>query len=174
MIVCVLEAVVTSGVDEVLVVVGHDPDPVQEALAAYAVSFVTNAAYRNGMSTSIHAGVKAASSEAIGYMICLSDLPFITSDEYRALVLAFRTAYRQDERAIVTPSFAGQRGNPVLLSAAYRPVILAQQGVVGCRSIVKAHPDHVTVCEMPSDHILRDVDTPDVYRSITTLRDPNN
>ena len=162
----VVESVSHNGAGEVVVVLGHQGERIRAALGGLDVVFAENPHYADGMSTSIHAGVGAAALAADAYMICLSDLPLIEPDEYRRLIDAFGEAYREDDRAIVLPVFEGQRGNPVVLSAAYAPAILAHQGVVGCRSIVRDHPDHVTRVEMETDHVLHDVDTPGEYGAL--------
>ncbi len=157
----VVDAAVGSTVDECVVVIGHEGEAVKAALEGLQVSFVENPNYREGMSTSIHAGVGAAQEGTAGYMICLSDMPAIEVDEYNLLLDAFRRQVARDPAAIVVPRYRDQRGNPVLISAHFKSEILALQGGVGCRSIVKSNPEHVHFQEMPSDHVLVDVDTPE-------------
>ena len=163
----VVEAVVGSTASECIVVVGHEAEQVEAVLDGLPVTFRQNPKYPDGMSTSIHAGVTEASEHASGYMICLSDMPFIQSDEYATLITAFDEAFHQDPSAIIVPSYEGQRGNPVVISASFKEAILANQGAVGCRSIVKQHPDHVTWYGMPADHVTRDIDTPTAYQAIS-------
>lgn len=166
MIARVVESVIAAKIQEVVVVVGHEAAQIEMALSSFSVKMVHNPSYQQGMSTSIHAGVQAAFASADGYMICLSDQPFIEPGEYSLLAEAFRAAYVRDEKAIVVPWHGSRRGNPVVLSSAYKTAIMAHQGLIGCRSIVQDHPDHVTVFEMPTDHILRDIDTPESYRQL--------
>ncbi len=164
----VVDMVVDSHVDECIVVVGHEGASVQAALEGLEVSFVENPSYREGMSTSIHAGIIAAGEEAAGYMMCLSDMPAIEKGEYDQLLSAFRKKLLSDPAAIVVPRYNEQRGNPVLISAHFKSEILAHQGVMGCRSIVEKNPDHVYFHAMQTDHVLLDLDTPEalaVYRS---------
>ena len=160
-IVCTVQA---SNVDEVIVVVGHEAERVQAALAGCGVYIVQNDHYREGMTTSIHAGVFAAAAETEGFMICLSDLPLIEPEELNLLIGAFKQALAEDSAAIAVPVYEGQRGNPVLFAAQYRSDILNHKGLMGCKGIVKQNPNHVVRVEMPTDHILHDIDTKDDYR----------
>ena len=162
----VVEAILASDVHQVHVVVGHEQDRVRTALQGYSVSFVENPDYAQGMGTSIRAGVRHAKEDVAGYMICLSDLPLITADEYSHLADAFLTQYKENAHSITVPRFEGQRGNPVTLSSVYRPAMLSHQGIMGCRGIVKQHPEHVAFVEMSTDNVLRDVDTPEAYQGL--------
>ncbi|MBX2818066.1 MAG: nucleotidyltransferase family protein [Rhodothermaceae bacterium] len=162
----VVEAILASDVRQVHVVVGHEQERVREALQSYSVSFVENPDYEQGMGTSIRAGVRHAEEDVAGYMICLSDLPLITADEYSHLAQAFLAHHQASPHAIAVPRFEGQRGNPVTLSSIYRPAMLSHQGIMGCRGIVKQHPEHVHFVDMSTDHVLRDVDTPEAFSGL--------
>ena len=162
----VVEAVCAADAGEQIVVLGHEAEQVKAVLSDLPVQFVMNPDYREGMSTSIHAGVKAANDDAIGFMICLSDMPFITSKEYELLLSAYQSLHASDDKAILVPVYQEQRGNPVLISTAFKPAILSHQGTVGCKSIVKQHPAHVSRIQMPSNSVVRDVDTPASFQAI--------
>ena len=97
-------------------------------------------------------------------MICLSDLPLIEPDELNHLISAFKKALAEDPAAIAVPVYQGQRGNPVLFAAPYKADILDHKGLRGCKGVVKQNPDHVRHIEMPTDHILHDIDTQADYR----------
>lgn len=154
-----VETVLEAGIDDVVVVIGYEGDRVRNALADRPVRFAENSRYSEGMTTSIHAGVLRARHDSAGYMICPADLPLIDASEYEHLVRRFRQAFASDERSIIVPCHAGHRGNPVILSALYRPEILAYQDMRGCRGLVEQHSGHVVRVEMETDHILIDVDT---------------
>jgi len=118
------------------------------------------------MTTSIHVGVKAASSQTDGYMICLSDLPLIEPCELNHLIKAFEKAINENDKLIVIPIFEGQRGNPVIFSIYYKTDILDHRGMMGCKGIVKQNPDQVLEIEMDTDHVLRDIDVVEDYERI--------
>jgi len=155
-----VETVLATGVDDVVVVVGHEADRVRAVLSGYPVTFARNDRYMEGMTTSIHAGVLAARQDAVGYMICLADLPLIEASEFEQLIRAFLRALESDERSIVVPFHDGRRGNPVIFSAHYRASILAHEGLTGCRGLIKQNRDRVVEVEMKTDHVVVDIDTP--------------
>ena len=155
-----------SEADEVVVVLGHEAEQVQTALPDRPFRIVENPDFAQGMTTSIRAGVRAASPQSEGFMICLSDLPFVEPSDYNHLLNAFRKARTQDSQAIVRPVHGGRPGNPVLFSSEYRELLLAHEKLEGCRGLIKQHPEHVREVEMGTDHILRDIDTPEQYETI--------
>ena len=99
-------------------------------------------------------------------MICLSDMPIISPDEYRFLKEQFHRFYRKDDKAIVLPMFKGERGNPVIFSGFYKNELLKLQNTEGGKPIVKANQNHVYTVEMPTDSVLRDADTPVDYSTL--------
>ncbi len=152
-----------SEIEELLVVTGHEPEAIQQALAGQSVRLVHNPDYVQGMTTSIRTGVQAADPKADGLMICLSDLPFIEASDYTELIRRFQQMDRQEAPVIVRPVYEQQPGNPVLFSSFFREEILAHEKMEGCRGLIKQHRDRVRLVPMPNDHTLRDIDTPDEY-----------
>lgn len=166
----VVDNVLASNAFETIVVVGHQAEQIQNVLRNRNLRFVENPHFHNGMTTSIQAGVIAASQQATAFMICLSDLPLITPGEYNLLIDGFTQAVGMKRSAIVLPEFQQQPGNPVIFSAVYKPDILSHAGVSGCKAIVTAHPEKITRIEMGSDHILRDIDILDDYKQLNARK----
>lgn len=155
----VVDTILASGIDDVVVVLGHEADRIRSVLGDYPVTFAVNERFAEGMSTTIHAGVLAAQEDAAGYMICLADLPLIESWEFELVIKAFQKANEVDDRHIVVPFHRRHRGNPVIFPVFYKPAILAQQGLTGCRGLIKQNRDLVVEVEMETNHVLVDVDT---------------
>ena len=122
-----------------------------------------NEEYEKGMTTSIQKGVEAANDNSLGYMICLSDMPFITPTEYRFLAQAFFDILERDKQAIVQPTFEGNRGNPTIFSNFYKKDILDLTYTEGCKPIVQQHKKHLYLVEMPTDSVVKDIDLRQEY-----------
>jgi molybdenum cofactor cytidylyltransferase len=129
-------------------------------------TILMNNHYEKGMTTTIQTGVEAASAASLGYMICLSDMPFIAPAEYQFLAEQFLRILADDPQAIVQPKFEGKRGNPTIFSAFYRKEMLGLTYSEGCKPIVQAHSSHVYLVEMPSGSVLRDIDSKEEYARI--------
>ena len=151
-----------SDVDEIVVVLGHEADQVRSRLERRRVNFVHNPDYREGLSTSVRTGMSAVAKGADAIMIYLADQPLIQPDEISRLIQAFAEAKRAG-KSIVVPFFENRRGNPVILDASYRAMVLDIVGDVGCRRIIRRYPEQVFAVQMQTDHVVRDVDTPEDF-----------
>ncbi len=172
-----LANILSAKIGQTLVVVGHEAPDVQATLVTDIpntplsintektpkMTILTNPHYEKGMTTTIQTGVEAADAESVGYMICLSDMPFITPSEYIFLKNKFLEILETDIQAILQPVFKGARGNPTIFSSFYKKHILELIDTEGCKPIVQAHAAHVYTVEMPTDAVLRDIDTREVY-----------
>jgi molybdenum cofactor cytidylyltransferase len=154
-----LDQILASGVGEAVVVTGHEAGRVQEVLKNQPVKIAFNPDFSTGMTTSIQAGIRAASSETQGFMICLSDMPLIDSAIYRQLAEVFFEKIKTEQRVIVQPVFENTPGNPVIFSAVFRNEILALEHPEGCKPVVQANREFVVRVPVSSDSILRDADT---------------
>ena len=162
----VVQHVGKSEAGEVLVVLGHEAEKVREKLQGESLICVENPRYAEGMTSSIQAGVLHADPETQGFLICLSDQPLLETEEINLIIEAFLEMLPQDPEAIILPRFEGQPGNPVLFSHTYRARILAHQEPNGCKAIVQAHKPHIHFVEMPTSHVLQDMDDPEAYAAL--------
>jgi molybdenum cofactor cytidylyltransferase len=151
----VAEAAIASRASPVLVVLGHDSEPVADALAHMPVTPVFNPRYREGLSTSLQAGFAALPANAKAGVVLLGDMPRISP----AIIDAVIGAWREGHPLAVVPTFRGRRGNPVLLSRALAPQIAGLSGDRGAGPLLRGVPG---VREHPLDEagITLDADTP--------------
>ena len=164
----VLDHILAAGTDEVVVVVGHDAGRVRSLLADYPVKIVFNPGYAVGMTTSIQTGIRAASPQTDGFMICLSDMPLIEAEIYRKLAGVFFEKRKTEERVIVQPFFENTPGNPVIFSAFYKNDLLALDYLEGCKPVVRANRAFVMPVHVATAAVLRDADTPEDFKSIVS------
>lgn len=162
-----VKSVCASNVAEVVVVVGHEAEKIEDVLQGQPVRFVENLRYMEGMTSSIQTGIQAASAESEGLLICLADQPFIETSDFNRLIHEFTDLFDSESSLIIVPVFKGQRGNPVLFSRQFRDIIL-QHKDEGCRDIVLKHPECVREVEMGNDNVLQDVDTLEDYKMFCT------
>ena len=158
----VVEATLASRAAPVVVVVGHQQHEVRQALRGLKVSFVANADYETGLSTSLRAGLAALPASAAGAVVCLGDMPRIDARMLDRLIAAFAPV---EGRGIVVPTWRGKRGNPVIWARGYFADMQAVAGDVGARHLIGEHAAAVVEVEMDSDAALIDIDTPDAFAS---------
>ncbi len=155
------ETLARSGLAELVVVVGHEQAATRELLQGIPARIVYNEDYREGQMTSVYRGLAALKRPCKGVMICLSDQYLLDVDDIGAIARGFARC----PTSIMVPVYKGQRGNPVVLDYQHRQAILADRRNLGCKRLIEKNPELVTVMEMPNDHVLIDLDTPEAYAS---------
>ncbi len=163
MVRAVVDELAESGVRPVVVVTGHEARRVGEALADAGVHLVHNPDYRQGLSGSIRAGLGALPESAEAAVICLGDMPLVTSAHVDRLVAAFDPA---EGREVCVPVFEGKRGNPVLFARRFFDEIAAVRGDVGARHLIGEYEEYVCEVAMDDRAVLVDVDSPKALREI--------
>ncbi|QEC69113.1 nucleotidyltransferase family protein [Panacibacter ginsenosidivorans] len=160
-----LQHLLDAGIEEIIVVTGHEAQLVSTTIRHLPVIIIYNPLYEKGMTTSIQKGVEVAAGS--GYMICLADMFSITALEYISIITAFETQLQNDEKCICVPRYKNEKGNPVIFSAAYRADILQHKEMEGCKKIVEQNKTHIHRIDMQTPHILEDLDYPDDYKKIS-------
>ena len=169
LLVKLVASVCASDVGQVLVVIGHEAEKIRRELNELPLNFVYNPNFSEGMTTSIKYGVKVASHECDGLLICLGDMPFINTSEINKLIHAYVKNRIKGEGLIVVPVFKRQRGNPVLFSIEFRNDILEHKKESGCKEVIMKNSDSVMEIEMDDEKMLLDVDTMEDYQSVSDL-----
>ena len=159
----VVEAALASKCDEVIVVTGHEPESVHEALADLNCRLVHNDAFSSGLSTSLAAGIRALPANSSAVIILLGDMPLVTSEHIDQMV----ASHRENQSQIIMATSNGKRGNPVLWPASFFPELQSVQGDVGARHIIGANSEMVLEVELGEAAGL-DVDTPTALQNIAT------
>ncbi len=156
------EQALASRAHPVVVVTGHERARVEAALAGLDVRLVHNPDYAEGLSTSVKAGLAALPPEAEAAIVCLGDMPQVTSALIDRLIGAFDP---ERNALVVLPTFSGKRGNPVLWSRRFFPELMALEGDVGARHLIGAYPEVVTEVSVENAAAMVDIDTPDALRA---------
>ena len=159
---------------EHVVVLGREADAVRTSVADLGSSFVVNAGFASGMSSSLHAGVEYALERwpgAEGLLIALGDQPLAGSGIVAGLMERFQSTRQATGRpVIVAPRYRGELGNPVLFDRTLAPELLAVAGDRGARDVVERDSTRVSYVEFDR-RVPLDVDTPgDVATLSTALR----
>ena len=153
----VVAAALAIDAPPVVVVTGYCAAAVQTALAGYTVTIAHNADYETGLASSLNFGLAALSPDCAGALIMLADMPDVPVAVLTALCQAF--AQNPQVKACV-PIFAGQWGNPVLLSRALFAPCQALQGDAGARKLLMTMRDDVLEVPVTTDKIFADYDLP--------------
>jgi molybdenum cofactor cytidylyltransferase len=144
-----------SGLDPVLLVVGHDLDRVSAAVAGLPLRIVANPAHERGLNTSLSAGVAAVPPAAAAAVVLLADMPLVDP----ALVGDLVDWHARTGAPVVSARYAGTVAPPVLYARALLPELCGAEGEGRGREVVRRHADRAAFVDRPAS-ALADVDAP--------------
>jgi molybdenum cofactor cytidylyltransferase len=151
-------AALESGVDRVVVVLGHEAAAVAAELAGLACEQVRNPDHAQGATTSLHLGVRQAARAGQAAVIVLADMPFVTG----AMIQAVVERYRASGAPLVVSQYGEVRAPPILFAPVMFDELLADSSEGCARRLVGRHAHEATVVEWPAD-ALQDVDVAEDY-----------
>jgi molybdenum cofactor cytidylyltransferase len=149
-----LGSLLRSDAAEVVVVVNERVRKLVVQRGDEKLKVVVNPDFKRGMSTSIRRGLQALTPESEGILIALGDQPYLRTRTIDALIHAFVPK----RGAIVIPTYAGRRGNPVIFDRSYEKELLGLRGDVGARSLLERYPDRILTVRTKSEGVVKDID----------------
>jgi molybdenum cofactor cytidylyltransferase len=158
-----LEALVAGGAGEIVVVVSETGHEVAEAVRDYPVRIAINHAPEGDMSSSVRTGRDALTEEASGVIVHLCDYPLVAASTITRLILEHEIS----PGSIVIPCHQQRRGHPLL----FPRTILAELGDdMILRDLVRRDVNRVVCTEVEDPGVLLDMDTPEDYRRICSMK----
>jgi CTP:molybdopterin cytidylyltransferase MocA len=151
-----LAAACESQLDEVVVVLGAYADDIRRSVRLGRARVVVNPHYVQGMSTSLKAGIAALGVDVARAVIILGDQPDVSPEVIDRLLETLASS----GLPAAALSFDGLLHPPVVLSRELWGDVEALEGDVGCRALVRAHPELVAAvaADRPGGHPI-DIDT---------------
>lgn len=111
--------------------------------------------HAEGMGATLRAGVAALPPDAAAVYVFLGDMPLIPP----AILPLLADAVAGGAPA-AAPVFEGQRGHPVLFSAALLPELAKSKGDEGARQVLRGLGDRLALPESKDRGVLVDIDRP--------------
>ena len=156
----VIDNVIQSKVEKILVVVGSKREEIEQRIKNYSLKVTFNPDFRSGMLSSVHAGFKSLPEYAQAAIVVLGDQPSISTSVINELI----DAYKRTRKGIVLPVYKGERGHPVLIDMKYRNEVENLSPDIGLRGTVYNHPEDILEVEVKSQSILKDIDYIEDYK----------
>lgn len=157
--------ILNSNVTSMTVVTGFDENKIVNALNGLNVNFVKNINFREGLSSSLKAGLANITPTPSAVIICLADMPKIQPEHINQLIENFDPLKGWE---ICIPTNNGKRGNPVIIGSRFFPYIFETTGDFGAKQVMKQHSDKIVEVEIGTSDIHFDIDTQDEYENFTT------
>jgi len=154
----VLAETLSAFCDPVIAVFGFNGDALSQA-APRGVTPVVNPRYREGMLTSLQAGLRTQDLDEVDRVLfTLVDHPAILPSTVATLLAS--------DAPIAIPRLGGKRGHPVIVSAAIAREFLAEPLTAKVRFVIDRHAADIDYLEVSDPGINDDIDDPSLYRSL--------
>jgi molybdenum cofactor cytidylyltransferase len=161
-----IEKIVTSlrqsGLEKILVVLGHNAEAMAQKIAHLPVTVLVNSEYQKGQLSSLQVAVRhlLADEDCRGMLVHLVDHPYIDAELVNLLIKRFEDS----GKLIVVPRFRGKRGHPVIFARSLFDQLLRAPMDQGAKAVVNAHREETLEVETADEGITLDIDTPELYR----------
>lgn len=136
------------------VVVGADWEAVSRALAEWRVNIVRNPQWRQGLASSLKAGINSLQPDCAAALITLCDQPLVSSQSLRQLL----NLWAERPTRISAARFAGAVGAPAVFPRDLYPELLELEGDAGAKSVLARHSERLVALSIPEAEF--DLDTP--------------
>jgi len=161
-----LEEYLSSDISELVLVLGFDAENLRTFVNSRykdkRLKIVVNERYEKGMFSSLQKGVSSINFQ--GILIGLIDYPLIKRNTINKLIENF------DGNNIVTPTYRGKSGHPIILPFSLRGDILnTTREDETLREIINSHKDLIKKVEIGDESVNFNMNTMEDYERVKTL-----
>ncbi len=154
-----------AGVDDVVVVVGHDADAIARSFSESGLParFAVNRQYDRGQLSSLVAGLAVVDRPGVAaVLVTLVDVPLVSAATVRAVI----ECYRRTRAPVVRPTSGTRHGHPLLIARSLFDALRAADPIAGAKPIVRAHASPAGDLEIDDEGSFTDIDTEEEYRKV--------
>jgi molybdenum cofactor cytidylyltransferase len=156
----VVDTLVSSGVNEILVISGGAHREIESALENKPVRIVLNPDFEQGeMLSSLKIGLTASKPEIRAALVVLGDQPQMQE----GVVEAVLDAYHSSGDPLIVPSYKKRRGHPWLVDRALWSQIQNLDSSKILRDFLHEHDEMIHHVNVNTSTIHQDLDTPEDY-----------
>ena len=136
---------------DIIVIGGNDYISLKKKISKYDIKIMYNQNYRKGIGSSVSLILKKKINYS-GIMFIPGDMPLITLKDYKKLIMTFLN----NENKIISPSYKGIYGNPLIIPKIYFNLIKNLQKDNGARKFLPPNEFIYVPC---SKGTIFDIDT---------------
>jgi len=151
----IAQRAVEIGRGRVTVVLGAHAQEIRPLLEDLPVKVAVNDAWREGLGSSLRAGIQSLPDNSAAALVWLGDQVGVTVEDLSHLI----DAWDRDRSLIVASSYRGTVGVPAIFPHRVFPELLALRGDHGAKGVLLRQPESTTFVDIPNAAI--DIDTPD-------------
>ena len=165
----ILNEALKSDLDKVILVLGHRFNEIQatfgQILQHSKLKVIENSQYKEGISSSIIAGLSEVEESHDHVMILLADIPYINADLINHLLLR----YLESQLPLGAIKIKTKRSHPVIFNRKMYHELHKLRGDVGARNLFIKYSDQVCLVKPSNFYDDSDIDTPDDYIKFSKL-----
>ena len=149
-----MKSILDSKINHTVVVLGKNKTKIKKEIPkSKNISFVYNAKYKQGMASSIIAGMKSLPKETKSFFINLADMPEIKSIHYNKMI----TMSNKNSKLPIVPFYKSQQANPVLFPIDFKNKLATLKGDKGAKKILAK--SKIKKIIFTSNAFIKDLDT---------------
>jgi molybdenum cofactor cytidylyltransferase len=165
----ILRTFLDAGVDDIVVVAGHDAEGVIASVVASGLParFAVNREYDRGQLSSLQTGLAVVDRPGVNALLMtLVDVPLVSADTVRAVV----ASYRLTHAPVVRPTSGDRHGHPLLIDRSLFDELRAADPAAGAKAIVRAHATPAGDIPIADEGAFLDIDTAEEYAKLISGR----
>ncbi|TMM57343.1 nucleotidyltransferase family protein [Maribacter algarum] len=158
-----LEQAKTSMVDAIFVVLGAYEEKIMAEVQLESIAIIKNHNWKDGLGSSIAAGIEHFSSKALSFdalLIMLADQPLIDSNYLNKMM----GNWRGNPSKIITTQYESRMGVPAIFGKEYFTELQKLNKDFGAKDIIASHKDAILALNPEGKEI--DIDSWETYQEI--------
>ena len=147
-----VKTVLSSGIDDVVVVLGADKQIHKQILEPFAVTIADNDDWMTGMGSSIKCGLRYVTDNAKSYdgvLLFVCDQPLLTSELVSSIVKTFE----QGKKPIVASGYSNVPGVPVLFGRSFFHKLRELPDNQGAKKIIQENYPQLEIVAFPGGEV---------------------
>jgi len=147
------------------IVLGHHAEAIRETIVPSGdpdLRVVTNPRYKQGMLTSLQAGIRALPVDIPAALFTLVDHPAVNE----ATIDRLLRESGDTGAPVVVPRYRGERGHPVVVSRSVLDGILALPPDGSAKTVIREHRPETHFVDVDDPGVVTDVDLPGEYEAL--------
>ncbi|MBI5847270.1 MAG: nucleotidyltransferase family protein [Nitrospirae bacterium] len=154
-----INAVISAGVTDIVVVIGPHGEEISAAIGHKPVMLAANPDRGSDMAASVRVGLNCLKDHLSSVLVFPVDHPLVRPDTIKTLL----AGHQKNPKAILIPSHARRRGHPTLFP---RKVIQEIFECSSLRKIIGRNESVIEYLDVQDRGVMLDMDTPEDYALI--------
>lgn len=152
-----LRASCESSLEEIVVVLGHDAEKIEQAIREYIldlrkIKIVINPRYKEGMISSFNSGLSVLNGDEKGALMILADMPFVRSATIDKLIRSW------NGRDFLIPEINGEKRHPRIIPRILFKEFLEMGSLHSGMAVLEKNRDLIKTLSFVNDKEFRDID----------------